>query len=434
MKRFAAFLFAAAAAFSLLSCGMPPQPQTPALTPPPSGTAEADVPAEAAGDAATEEKIVLDVLLACRSGETEAWFSAPGTGFVDRFESENPGVRLALQLVPPEALKQITNDLLADNEAPDVVGVGDLSALVDAELLMSAEEYCPEELRRDLYPALLGEGDVRALPDLVSVRALQLNSALLERSGVSVPATLEELEQACRKIAAACGDEVYPLGLSMTGEDCAACFAFFAQSCGGGFVGADGSWAPGGEANAEALAFAVGLVNSGLTNPNPARESAEELRALFAEGRLAMLLSSWNADGGETLVPFPAADGGDGIVLGSAARIAVFRDESAPDQAARTEAIEKFLRFFYAPDNYAERARLEGLLPASRSAAERLAELEPACAARTALLEYCRLLPEDKPGWDEVCEGLYSVELLSLIGGDVRAALDDLQASLAARR
>ena len=432
MKRFAAFLFAAAAAFSLVSCSLPPLPELPDPPRLSAAPTSAPEPAEEQSRETAEEKISLDILLCSRGDGAEAFFLAPGTGFVDRFEAENPSVTLRLKLAAAEDMPQILRARIAGGEAPDVVGCDSVLALVSGELLMSTEEYCPAELRGGFYPAFLDEAALGRceLPDLVSVRTLYCSAGLLERSGAAVPATRAELEESCRRIAEACGEEVCPFGLSMTESESAACFACFAWSGGGGFVGTDGAWALGSDENAEALAFAVDLVNKALSNPNPAAESAEELCARFAEGKLAMLLTDGRLISGALPALFPAAGEAPGAAVAEATRIAVFRDGSAPDQSARSEAVGKFLRFYYAPENYAGRARLAGLLPAAPDAAELLARGEASYAAWPEILPFCRLLPVGKPGWDAVSAGLYSIEQLSLLGGDIRAALDELQASL----
>ena len=433
MKRFTVFLLAVAAALLLASCGgqaAPPLPSPPADQP--------SAPAEESP--APPEELTLDVLLCGVGPETEEWFLAPGTGFVDRFEAENPGVRLKLELAAPDEIEQIVRDRLSAGDAPDIIHIAGSSEPFSDALFMSAEPCCPDALYGDFFPAfplVSPDGTVRSLPDLASGYALYCNTALLDRAGVGIPGTWAELEEACLALLAYDG-ELRPLGLSMTDEESAACFACFAWSAGGGLVGADGVWALNSDQNVGAVDFVLSLVDRGFTNPNPAVDTAGELKTLFDEGALAMLLADSRLfsglpgnEAGVTAAPVPAGPDGMGAALGSASYIAVLRDDAETDHAARTEAVKRFLGFYYDPENYVARAALEGRLPLTRSAAGLLAQAGPSAASWAGVLESCHTLPADSADWETVRFGLYSVEQLSLIGGDPRSALDELQASLA---
>ncbi len=107
-----------------------------------------------------------------------------------------------------------------------------------------------------------------------------------------------------------------------------------------------------------------------------------------------------------------------------------FKDDAAPDQAARNEAIGKFLKFFYDPENYVGWVSMEGFLPAVNSAVEALAVSDPSFGVWSDILGSCRFYPADKAEWPAVCQGITAVEQLALIGGDVRAGLDALQAEV----
>ena len=181
-------------------------------------------------------------------------------------------------------------------------------------------------------------------------------------------------------------------------------------------------------------------MNKGYTNANPAADSRDDLQGLFAEGKLAMLIASdrlpaFVADKGAGIdaqaAPIPAGEEGTPFSVCSSDHVVVFRNETAPGQAARSEAVARFLTYLYAPENYAGWALAEGFLPAARSAALFCADKDASCGAWPELLENGRCLPSGLPGWNAVCEGLYSTMQLSLIGGDVQAALDSLQASVA---
>lgn len=60
----------------------------------------------------------------------------------------------------------------------------------------------------------------------------------------------------------------------------------------------------------------------------------------------------------------PHNEGKTSSSVGVMDRIMAFKDDSAPDQAARNEAIGKFLTFFYDPENYVGWVSMEDFLPA----------------------------------------------------------------------
>ena len=107
-----------------------------------------------------------------------------------------------------------------------------------------------------------------------------------------------------------------------------------------------------------------------------------------------------------------------------------FRDDDAPDQAARNEAIGKFMKFFYDPENYVDWVSMEDFLPAVNSAVEPLVEANPSFEAWLDVLAGCKFYPTSNPQWAQVRQGVTTVEQEALTGADVREALDALQAEL----
>ena len=107
-----------------------------------------------------------------------------------------------------------------------------------------------------------------------------------------------------------------------------------------------------------------------------------------------------------------------------------FKDDSAPDQAARNEAIGKFLTFFYDPDNYVDWVSMEGFLPAVNSAVGALIEADPSFESWLDVLNTSKFYPSHKAEWDQVKLGVINVQQNALTGGDVKTLLDGLQAEL----
>ena len=441
MKKFLALLLAAVMVFALAACGQQAAPAPAAEAP------AAEAPAEQPAEAPADEGVTLDVIICQYGPNTNEWFLGSGmngTNFVDKFESENPGIKLNLEVISWNDVHQVVDTRIANNNAPDILNIDTFSEFVPDGLLMPVKDYCPEDLYNDFFPAFIAESviddTVWAVPDLASARALFYNVDLLKDAGVEVPTTWAELEDACQAILDYYNGEIYPWGIDMTTDEGQACFAYYAWGNGGGFVDADGNWALNSPENVEAVNFAVGLVNKGFTNPNPATQTRYDLQDMFAAGKLAMLLTTnqlptYVSDKGGSInmatAGIPANEGKTGSSVGVMDRVMAFKDDSAPDQAARNEAIGKFLKFFYDPENYVGWVSMEGFLPAVNSAVEALVASDPSFGAWLDVLGSCQFYPAAKAEWATVRQGVTTVEQNALIGGDVQAGLDALQAEVA---
>lgn len=393
------------------------------------------------------EDITLDVIIAQYGPNTQNWFlgdGMDGSNFVKKFEEANPGVKLNLEVVSWNDLATVVSTRISNNNAPDILNIDTFAQYATENLLLPVSDYCPEELFADFFPSFIEQsvidGVCWAVPDLASARALYYNADILAEAGVEVPTTWAELEDACQAILDTFGGEVYPWGVDMTTDEGQAAFAYYAWGNGGGFVDADGNWAVNSEANVEAVNFALGLVEKGFTNPNPATQTRYDLQDMFGAGKLAMVIApnslpTYIESKGYTGVNYAVADiphneGATSSSVGVMDRIMAFRDDSAPDQAARNEAIGKFLTFFYDPANYVGWVSMEDFLPAVNSAVGELVAANPSFEAWLNVLGGCQFYPTAKAEWNDVKQGVINVEQSALTGGDVKAGLDELQAQI----
>ena len=183
------------------------------------------------------------------------------------------------------------------------------------------------------------------------------------------------------------------------------------------------------------------MVNKGYTNPNPATQTRYDLQDMFGAGKLAMVIAPnqlpdyLEQKGYEginfTTAALPVNEGAKPGATGVMDRIMAFRDDEYPDQAARNEAIGKFLTFFYAPENYVGWVSMEGFLPAVNSSVAALVEANPSFEAWLAVLDSCQFYPTALDNWDAIKQGVIEVEQNALTGGDVKTLLDELQAKIA---
>ena len=396
--------------------------------------------AEEAGD------ITLDVIICQYGPNTNEWFlgtGMDGTNFVDKFEDENPGIKLNLDVVSWNDVYTEVDTRIANNNAPDILNIDVFANYATEGLLLPVSDYCPDDLYEDFFPSFIDQSviddTVWAVPDLASARALYYNVDMFEEVGIDVPTTWAELEDACQAILDYYEGEVYPWGIDMTTDEGQAAFAYYTWGNGGGFVDENGDWAVNSAENAEAIDFALSLVDNGYTNPNPATQTRYDLQDMFAAGKMAMIIApnslpTYVADKGGDInmatAPIPANEGKASSSVGVMDRVMAFRDDAAEDQEARNAAIGQFLKFFYDPENYVGWVSMEGFLPAVNSAVEELVASDPSFEAWLDVLGSCQFYPTAMAEWDQVKQGVINAEQNAISGADVRAELDALQESL----
>ena len=395
---------------------------------------------------AEAEPITLDVIICQYGPNTQEWFLGKGmngTNFVDKFQAENPGIKLNLQVVSWNDVYTEVSTRISNNNAPDILNIDVFANYAAEGLLLPVKDYCPEELFNDFFPSFIEQSVVDgvcwAVPDLASARALYVNQDILNEVGIEVPTTWAELEDACQAIVDFYNGDVYPWGIDMTTDEGQAAFSYYVWNNDGGFVDADGKVALNSDKNVEAIEYAIGLVNKGYTNPNPATQTRYDLQDMFGAGKLAMVIApnqlpSYLADKGYTVnfatAALPTNEGAAPGATGVMDRVMAFRDDSFEDQAARNEAIGKFLSFFYAPENYVGWVSMEGFLPAVNSSVAALVESDPSFQAWLNVLDSCQFYPTALDNWDAIKMGVINVEQNALTGGDVKTLLDELQATL----
>ena len=395
---------------------------------------------------AADDEITLDVIICQYGPNTNEWFlgkGMDGSNFVEKFEAANPGIKLNLDVVSWNDVYTEVDTRIANNNAPDILNIDVFANYANEGLLLPVKDYCPDDLFGDFFPSFIDQSiiddTVWAVPDLASARALFYNVDILNEVGVEVPTTWAELQDVSQAIIDYYDGELYPWGIDMTTDEGQAAFAYYTWGNGGGFVDANGDWAVNSAENVEAIQFAISLVNDGFTNPNPATQTRYDLQDMFAAGKLAMVIApnqlpTYVADkGGEinmATAGLPANEGKASSSVGVMDRVMAFKDDSAPDQAARNEAIGKFLKFFYDPENYVGWVSMEGFLPAVNSAVEALVAADPSFEAWLDVLGGCQFYPTAKAEWDQVKQGVIAAEQNALTGADVQAELDALQAEL----
>ena len=395
---------------------------------------------------AAQADVELDVIICQYGPNTNDWFlgsGMDGSNFVEKFEEENPDIKLNLDVVSWNDVYTEVDTRIASDNAPDILNIVVFANYANDGLLLPVSDYCPEDLYEDFFPSFIEQSviddTVWAVPDLASARALFCNADIFEEVGIDYPTTWSELEDCCQAIIDYYDGEVYPWGIDMTTDEGQAAFAYYTWGNDGGFVDEDGEWALNTDENVEAIDFALELIDKGYTNPNPATQTRYDLQDMFAAGKLAMVIApnqlpTYVEDKGGDInmvtVGIPAADGKESSSVGVMDRVMAFKDDEAEDQEARNEAIGKFLKFFYDPENYVGWVSMEGFLPAVNSAVEALVEADPSFEAWLDVLGGCQFYPTAKAEWDQVKQGVIAAEQNALTGASIKDELDALQESV----
>ena len=398
------------------------------------------------GFAAAEDDITLDVIICQYGNNTTNWFTGTGINgksFVQLFEEANPGIKLNLEVVSWNDVYTVVSTRISNGNAPDILNIDTFADYATEGLLLPVKDYCPEELYNDFFPAFIQQsvidGTVWAVPDLASARAMYYNKDIFDEVGIQVPTTWAELQDACQSIKDFYNGDVYPWGMDMTTDEGQAAFSYYAWNNNGGFVDDSGNWALNSDANVEAVKFAVGLYQKGYTNPSPATQTRYDLQDMFGAGKMAMVITTnqlptYLKEKGYSInygtAALPHNDGAETGATGVMDRVMAFKDDSAPDQAARNAAIGKFLTFFYSPEMYTGWVSMEGFLPAVSSAVSYLEKEDPSFETWLKVLDSCQFYPTAKAEWVDVKQGVIDVEQKALLGGDVKALLDELQAKV----
>lgn len=387
--------------------------------------------AEASGDG-----VSIDVIAAQYGTQTQAWWE----GFVKDFEAANPDIDLNVDVVSWNDIYTVVNTRIANGEAPDVLNIDVFADYQADDLLLPAKDYVSEETYAKFYQSFLDQSvvddTVWAVPDLASARALYYNVDILNEVGVEVPTTWDELKDVCQKIKDYYKGDVYPWGIDMTTDEGQAAFAYYAWNNGGGFVDADGNWTLNSPENVAAVEYAIGLVNDGLTNTDPANETRYNLQDMFGAGKVAMMIGpnsipAYCAEGGYevnyAVAPIPS-NTGESVSAGVMDRFMTFNNEYTEEELA---AITKFYDFFYEDARYSDWVLMEGFLPATEAGGAAVAAADEAMGAWVDIVGSSKFYPTAKAEWADVKQGVIDVEQNALLGGNVKELLDALQAEIA---
>ena len=435
LKKFIALTLSMATALSVAACGSSHSSS--------ETTNKQDAETENTDDTNTDDtkeasgdKIELSIIAAQYGQNTADWWKT----FESDFEKDNEGIDINVEVISWNDISTTVNTRVANNQAPDILNIDVFADYQADDLLLPAQDYVSEETYGKMYEAFLEQsnvdGTIWAIPDLASARAMYYNKDILEGAGIEAPPTTwDELTEACKKIKEKYPD-VYPWGIDMTTDEGQAAFAYYIWNNGGDFTDADGNWTLNSPENVAAIEYAIGLINDGYTNTDPANETRYDLQDMFGTGKVAMMIApnslpTYVKDGGNEvnygMAPIPN-NNGTSVSAGVMDRFMCFDNEYSDEEL---EAIKTFFDYFYEDERYSAWVEMEGFLPATKTGGETLAAKDESMAEWIDIVGSCKFYPTAKAEWADVKQGVISAEQNALLGESVQEQLDNLQAEIA---
>ncbi|HNN12992.1 MAG TPA: sugar ABC transporter substrate-binding protein [Anaerolineales bacterium] len=301
---------------------------------------------------------------------------------IGKFESENPNIKVNLYIFDWGVGDQEIQKMIDAGNPPTLARVATrwVPTYMAAGLLETVDKYITDEFRSQFIPVLMNEGSqydglTFGLPITVTSRAMYYNKDLFAKAGISEPPTTwEDLKKDAAAIRAL-GPDIYGFGIQGKDVDTSTYFYYFLWGNGGDVLTADGTRpAFNGEEGQAALNFIHGMMDEGLTQPDPALTDRNALMDLFRDGRLGMvitppMLSTKLAKEAPALnyglAPIPYNT--DPITIAAQDSLILFKQSTD----AQKEAAWKFINFLYQDEYRLKYALMEGVLPEKVSVAEK---------------------------------------------------------------
>ncbi|MEW2006575.1 extracellular solute-binding protein [Microbacterium sp. NPDC079208] len=377
-RRYGAAAVAAVATLSLASCGF--------------GGSGGD---SGGGDDAS----TLDLLVPSYSDATKGLWE----DVIDGFTSENPDIKVNLEVQSWDNLEKVISTKVQAGEAPDIYNGGPFAGFVEDELLYPVEEVVSDDVYSDFQDSFLAnaevDGTAYALPMIASARALFVNNDLLSQAGVEAPTDWDSLLDAATKVSGL-GGGVAGYGMPLGSEEAQAEAAVWLWGGGGSFGDAS-------EITIDTPENLVGaeqikkMIDAGATQADPGSTQRSPLMDIFIQGKIGMQvglpptvgqIAENNPELDYSIVPIPTKDGSP-FTLGVMDQLMAFENDGD-----KQEAITKFLDYFYSPEVYVPWVQAEGFLPVTKSGAEELSG-EEALKPFLDVLPDAQFYPSTNPKW-----------------------------------
>ncbi|MEU7898356.1 extracellular solute-binding protein [Nonomuraea sp. NPDC049152] len=339
---------------------------------------------------------------------------------VDQFQAANPNIKVDVQVISWNDIDKQVATMVQNGQVPDILQTGDYSGFVKDQLLYKTDEVLSPEVSKDMLTKFADfgkvDGTAYGIPFVSSARALFYNKELFEKAGIAEPPkTWDELKAAAEKLKAAGVSQ--PFGLPLGQEEAQAESFLWMLGNGGGYTDASGKWTVNSPANVEAFQYVKGLVDAGLTTPNPGTKDRKTVWEDFAAGKVGMvnggpmsipIFDKGAVSGKYAVAPIAGKTGPLDTTLGVMDWIMAF------NKNGHAAEIKKFFDFFYTGDATQKIVDNYKLLPVTNGGIQKLSgdeKLKPFLDA----LPNASFYPFKDPKWSEV-----NTTIKQTVGGAVK--------------
>jgi multiple sugar transport system substrate-binding protein len=353
------------------------------------------------------------------------------------FEKDNPDIKVQLEVVPWDTLRQkLDTDIAAGTNADlAIIGTRWLLDFVKADIVEPLDPLVNAEFRGRFAGAILNpsimDNKLMGLPVAASARAMYYNKDLFAKAGIAEPPkTWDDVKAAAEKLKALGGD-IAPFG--MQGKEIETdVYFYYAMWSYGGEIMIDGKSGLGSEAALKAATLYKAMIDGGLTQKGPTGYNREDVQNLFKKGQVGMMMTApFLASQIKTEAPtlqygvVPVPMGTTSATYGVTDSIILFKNSKAKDAAA------KFLEFSFRPEWREKFDSGEGFLPVTSAVAEMPAfKNDPVLQIFSSAMGSARFAPVIG-GWEEIAQTTSSaLQKIYLGQGEPKAVLAETAAAV----
>ncbi|MET4696861.1 ABC transporter substrate-binding protein [Endozoicomonas lisbonensis] len=317
----------------------------------------------AAGIAQARETVKFTV--AEYSSKTDPYYQQ----LAKEFNASQSDHKVVVETVSWDDLQtRLTTDISAGtNSDLAIIGTRWLVGYVDEGIAAPLDKLLDKDIRERFIPAFLEpgtlDGKLYGVPVAASARAMFVNNDLLSQAGVSIPATLDEMEAAASKINAL-GKDIYGYGLQGNEIETDVYFYYTMWAEGGTLLSDDGSSNLASKASLKAAERIQRMIRSNSVQPSFLEDGREAVMNLFKTGRLGMVIAppfmakqlrEEAPDVNWSIANIPAAS--SSATYGVTDSIVLF------ENSRNKQGAVEFIDFMYSTEKRAEFSAGEGFLP-----------------------------------------------------------------------
>lgn len=372
-------------------------------------------------------------------GPVEITYLSPGSddpatreriqGIIDRFEEENPDIKVKLEAVGWDNAYQKLVTGFNGGSSPDIFSGGTrwMTAFADMGALLPLTDMASDQIKK--YPDALQkssqyQNEIYAIPRAFSARSLIYRSDLIEEP----PTTWDELVETAKKVQEE-NEGMY--GFAIAGaahvSTTTQYFNYLLQNEGQVFD-ENGNVTLNSPEAVEALKYYTDFFTEHKVVPNPVEYNRELLPVLFKEGKIAMyVIGPWGkalmgVDPDNEDTPYKSAPLPEGKKM---ANVLVSDSMMVSEQTDHPEEAWKFIEFMTSLEEQTEFDKSNGSLPLlTEEAKDPFFKEDPYFSTFVDMIEYGE--PQPMPAvWEPFQDVITTAVQRALDGEDPQKVLDD---------